>query len=176
MFDPPYFDFISYSELSEFYRAWLLNERLGGLPLLPNNGNPVASFGMRFARAMRAALARLAPGRPLAFTYHAGRKEAWDAVALGLDNAGLLVTAIWPVRNDGHMGHHTAAGNCEWDAVVVCRRALECVRVEPNLDVREWRDAVRPLTMRKADVEALQLAVSMASQRFGEPRGSGGDC
>ncbi len=170
LFDPPYFDFIAYSELSEFYRAWLAAGTLGGIPLLPADAQPVSTFGMRFARALLAALTRLAPGRPLAFTYHSGNESAWEAIGLGLENAGLLVTAIWPIRNDGHMGHHTANGNCEWDAVVVCRRASECEAAKPNATVAAWRKAVEPLTIRRADVAALELALKMARRRFGRPK------
>lgn len=166
VFDPPYFDFISYSELSEFYRAWLTAGNLGGSPLLPSQSQPVSTFGMRFARALRSALTRLALGRPLAFTYHSGNKEAWDAIGLALDNAGLSVTAIWPVRNDGHMGHHTEAGNCEWDAVIVCRRTSECRPGKVTASVAQWKKAVRPLKIRKADVEALSLALQMAGDRY----------
>lgn len=151
VFDPPYFDFISYSELSEFYRAWLSVDDLGGMPLLPSDTKPIISFGMRFARALRSALSRLAHGRPLAFTYHSGNPDAWEAIGLALDHAGLSVTAIWPVRNDGHMGHHTNAGNCEWDAVVVCRRTTECVRAQLRQSVIRWKPLVRPLAIRKAD-------------------------
>ena len=47
--------------------------------------------------------------------------------------ASLCVTAIWPVRSDGHMGHHSYDGNSEWDLVIVCRR---CTETEPcDLDL-----------------------------------------
>lgn len=166
IFDPPYFDFISYSELSEFYRAWLKSPDLGGIPLLPSQTHPVKSFGLRFARALRAALARLTPGRPLTFTYHSGRKEAWDAVGLALDHAGLRVTAIWPIRNDGHMGHHSSAGNCEWDVVVVCRRSAECTPRQMRARLGKWRERVRPLIIREADLQAMSMALEMAKSRF----------
>lgn len=169
IFDPPYFDFISYSELSEFYRAWLSADTLGGIPLLPGDAQPVSSFGLRFAKALQSALSRLDAGRPLAFTYHSGKREAWDAIGLALDNAGLMVTALWPVRSDGHMGHHTDEGNCEWDAIVVCRRQSECTRVTLHASVSKWKSDVKPLAIRKADVAALDLALQMARPRFGRP-------
>ena len=42
--DPPYFDYIAYSELSEFFRVWLRDPSLGGVPLLPTAGRAVESF------------------------------------------------------------------------------------------------------------------------------------
>ena len=37
IFDPPYFDFIAYDELSEFYRGWWSDRGLGGAPLVPDD-------------------------------------------------------------------------------------------------------------------------------------------
>ena len=63
-------------------------------------------------------------GNPLAFSYHSAGRKAWEAIAVALDDLELVVTALWPVKTDSHMGLHTSDGNCEWDLVVVCRRAF----------------------------------------------------
>lgn len=173
IFDPPYFDYIAYSELSEFYRCWQDQHELGGSPLLPNPKNPSQSFGLAFAGCLHAALARLKPGRPLAFTYHSSSPEAWKAVGIALDKAKLLVTALWPIRNDSHMGHHTSTGNCEWDIIVVCRRLRECERQHPRHSVQNWKRAVAPLTISKADLRGMELAIAMATARHGAPKALG---
>jgi len=165
--DPPYFDYIAYSELSEFYRSWLGQHSLGGQPLLPLHSDPVRSFAESLAPCLVSTVRRLKAGRPLAFTYHSASEAAWEAIGEALDKAQLVVTAIWPIRNDAHMGHHSAAGNCEWDAVVVCRPAGNCKRLTARLDIRKWIDAVRPLKVSKADQRSLAYAVSMVSARFG---------
>src|SRR5206468_1566491 len=97
MFDPPYFDYIAYSELSEFYRVWLTESELGGAPLLPDPRDPTNSFGRALGACMRRAVCRLNAGAPIAFTYHAASKPAWDAIGVALDSAELLVTGLWPV-------------------------------------------------------------------------------
>ncbi|HYC54237.1 MAG TPA: hypothetical protein VEL28_04790 [Candidatus Binatia bacterium] len=169
VFDPPYFDYIAYSELSEFHRAWLDSKRLGGTPLLPDAADPVGSFATSLADCLKAISQRLRAGRPLAFTYHAATSDAWDAVGQALDASSLMVTALWPLRNDIHMGHHTASGNCEWDVVVVCRPAIECTKAATRISVDRWREAIGKLPLSEADVSGLTHALAMASNRFGVP-------
>lgn len=167
VFDPPYFDYIAYSELSEFYRSWLRKHRLGGTPLFPDSSDPVSSFGEMLGDCLAAVRDRVKAGRPIAFTYHSASDDAWKAIGHALDRAELLVTALWPLRNDVHMGHHTASGNCEWDVVVVCRRTAECERDSPPQTVEDWRAGLSGLPISEADERGLELALSMAAERFG---------
>lgn len=169
IFDPPYFDYIAYSELSEFHRAWLGAADLGGVSLLPDSADPVGSFGDGLARCLRPALESLARNRPLVFTFHSTSESAWRAIGAALDASELSVTALWPVRNDGHMGHHTSPGNCEWDVVVVCRRRSECRPKRMDVEVASWSRAVAPLKISKADRASMRLAIVMASERAGTP-------
>lgn len=130
--DPPYFDYIAYSELSEFFRAWLPEPSLAGAPLLPNGEEPVESFAWGLSEALEVTIAKLCSGVPLVFTYHSANKDAWRAIGLAFDRAGLVVVNLWPVLADPHMGHHAAEGNCEWDVVVVARRANEVAKVSTS--------------------------------------------
>jgi putative DNA methylase len=171
VFDPPYFDYIAYTELSEFYRAWLTNAKPSGQSLLPAGPEAGESFGLDLGIAIRSALARLAPGRPLAFTYHSTNPEAWRAIAVALDEAKLRVTALWPVRSDGHMGHHSHPGNCEWDLVLVCRRVTETTPSMARLSVDEWCHSASPLTVGDADRVSMELAISVVIERFGSVSG-----
>jgi hypothetical protein len=170
LFDPPYFDYIPYSELSEFYRVWLDRLRLGGKPLLPDKQAPSLSYARALSRCLRSVLKRLKQRRPLAFTFHSGDPAAWEAIGLALDRARLVITAIWPIQNDAHMGHHAREANCEWDLVIVCRRESECTRSRSDLTLRSWRRAVSPLGIQSGDAISLQLAIEMARKRFGKPR------
>jgi putative DNA methylase len=169
VFDPPYFDYIAYSELSEFYRAWLESPAEPAAPLLPDGDDPGESFGLNLGVALRSVLARLAPGRPLAFTYHSTNPEAWRAIGIAIDEAKLRITGLFPVYSDGHMGHHSHPGNCEWDLVLVCRRATETVSAEFTGRVRAWAQQARPLKIGKADRTSIELAIAIAAPRFGNP-------
>ena len=167
IFDPPYFDFIAYSELSEFYRHWLDLPDPPGNPLLPSQNDPVESFAQGWASNLAPVIERLKPGRLMAFTFHSTSRSAWDAVAIGLDRLQLTITAMWPVKTDTHMGHHTAEGNCEWDIVVVCRRSFECEPVDCNIVVESWVESVDPIRIRKSDRVSMEMAVDMAKTMFG---------
>lgn len=166
VFDPPYFDYIAYTELSEFYRAWLPAPAPAAEPLLPSGDDPGEAFGLELGVALRAMLARLAPGSPLAFTYHSTNPEAWRAAGIALDEAKLAVTALWPVRSDGHMGHHSHPGNCEWDLVVVCRRATETTVAQAAFSVERWAEASSPLAIGAADRASMELAIATVATRF----------
>lgn len=175
VFDPPYFDYIAYSELSEFFRAWWPQPELGGKPLLPDPDDPVGSFGRQLGTVMREGVRHLRPLRPVVFTYHSANPSAWDAVGQALDDAELAVTALWPLRNDAHMGHHSFEGNCEWDVVVVCRRRAECESAAISLDFEACKCQAAPLSFSLADEQSLRLAARMAEQRGGVPIRAGGE-
>lgn len=167
VFDPPYFDYIAYSELSEFYRVWLGRATLGGTPLMPSQTSPVTSFATILSASLRSVLQRMRPGAPLAFTYHAASNDAWTAIGEALDAAKLTVTALWPLRNDGHAGHHTTAGNCEWDVVVVARDSSRCEPATMTATVSSWLWDMKPFTTKPIDKKNFGYAISMASTRFG---------
>ena len=159
IFDPPYFDYIAYSELSEFYRAWSSQPTTVDNSLLPQGEDPGGQFGLDFADCLRAAMGRLVEGRPLAFTYHSANPEAWRAIGLAVDDAKLAITALWPLRSDGHMGHHSHPGNCEWDLVVCCRRLTETDPAELPVAVDDWVIAVAPLAVSEIDKTNMALAL-----------------
>ena len=94
--DPPYFDYIAYSELSEFFRVWLRDPSLGGVPLLPTAGRAVESFATGLGAALKATLGRLDEHTPLVFTYHSAHRDAWTAIGDAFDIADLAVVALWP--------------------------------------------------------------------------------
>ncbi|MCE2405121.1 MAG: DUF1156 domain-containing protein [Dehalococcoidia bacterium] len=170
VFDPPYFDFIAYSELSEFYRGWWAKHELGGAPLIPDTDDPVGSFGNALSRELRPMVEALHVGSPLAFSYHSAAREAWEAVAVALDDLDLVVTALWPVKTDSHMGLHTDDGNCEWDLIVVCRKRSECQNsILPIGSADVWVERLHPLFVRESDRTSMNLAIHMATSRFGVP-------
>ncbi|MGW2638715.1 hypothetical protein [Streptomyces sp. NPDC001348] len=166
VFDPPYFDFIAYDELSEFHRAWFGELDLAGEPLLPKSENPVHSFGMKLGESLREMLKRARSSKPFVFTYHSANPDAWEAVGVALDSADLVVTRLWPVRSDGHMGHHSNPGNCEWDVIVVCRPKRNTIGHKPEDTASGWVSDMKPLDVNEADVRNFTHALEMAKTRF----------
>jgi putative DNA methylase len=171
VFDPPYFDFIAYDELSYFHRVWLGSPELAGAPLLPQLENPVDSFGVALSAAFISVVSRLKDRKPLAFTYHSADSRAWQAIGVALDQAKLRITAIWPARSDAHMGHHSNPGNCEWDLVLICRPMSDTVPSSLDATVLSWVSFASPFSVREADRQNFNHAISVAKERYGKVRG-----
>lgn len=167
IFDPPYYDYIAYQDLSAFYRSWSRGEDVPCSPLFPGEGSADESFSAHLSRCLTSIVSRVRRNRPITFTYHSTNPEAWAAVGEAIDTADLRVTALWPVRSDGHMGHHSYAGNSEWDLVVVCRRLAETDALEPRLSVEKWVADLDPLEVSEADQTNMGLALKVVLPRFG---------
>lgn len=174
VFDPPYYDYIVYDELAELFRSWNPDLSLGGQPLQSSAEGDPEAFGTLLADCLRPALRARSAGRPIAFTYHSSNPSAWQAIGIALDEAKLRVTALWPVRSDGHMGHHSHPGNCEWDVVVVCR-PIDETHAAPVQDGHcSWEAHFGDLSVSPADTRNFKEAHAMASPRLGHPITQGG--
>jgi putative DNA methylase len=173
--DPPYYDFIPYDTLSQVYRAWLPDaQELAGQPLLPYGDDPVGQFGARLGQTLAFAVSSCKPDAVVAFTYK-GDAVAWDAVAVGLDQAKLRVTGLWPVLADPHMGHHTHEGNCEYDMIVVTRPLTATEPWPPPADASAevWISTLRPvLRVSAADEANMRSAIRIAAPRWGRSTSS----
>jgi len=127
MTDPPYFDYIAYSDLSQFFRAWL---DAAGLSPAKISGDPLyegrdsrATFATRLGATFKNAADRLKPNGVLVFTYHATTAEGWQAAVDAIRRAGLSVTEAFPLWADAKSPGHGHAGNIEFDVVFCCRPA-----------------------------------------------------
>lgn len=169
VFDPPYYDYIIYDELAEPFRAWNPPLKIIGKTLQSATSSGRGDFGARLADCLRPALTARNNRYPLAFTYHSSKPTAWEEVGLALDILELRVTAMWPVRSDGHMGHHSRPGNCEWDVVIVCRPKEETRTTTPPSTYEFWKPHCGDLPVGDADLTSFDLAFRMASSRFGKP-------
>ena len=174
VFDPPYYDYIQYDELTELFRAWNPSHVLKGETLQSAARDDATAFGKRLADCLRPSLAVRHSRYPVAFTYHSAKPAAWEAIGVALDRLDLRVTAMWPVRSDGHMGHHSRPGSCDWDVVVVCRPARETYHA--NIDDRQevWAKNLSGLEVGEADRTSFELAHEMAAPRFAKPRDASG--
>ncbi len=96
VFDPPYYDYIIYDELTEPFRAWNPAQKAGGVTLQASTLDEPGKFGSRLADCLRPALATRKSRYPIAFTYHSSKSTAWAEVGLALDKLGLCVTVTCP--------------------------------------------------------------------------------
>jgi hypothetical protein len=165
--DPPYFDFIPYSDLSLIYRGWMAPEteaeKLGGKPIFPVGDDPAADFAVRLSRAFRNVGEALKSEAPMIFTFHSPHQEAWDAVEDALRGADFRVHAAFPVWADGRGGSHGHAGNCEWDLVFVCRQGIDVAHPIEAV-AQEWLDQLEDQNVQAADRRNISLGIAMASR------------
>ncbi|MDD3523350.1 MAG: DNA methyltransferase [Candidatus Cloacimonetes bacterium] len=135
--DPPYFDNLSYSELSDFYLAWHqalgiapppYDDNVTSAPILQNlaitrrSDEAIKGYQERLQKILVECNRVLKPDGICVFTYHHKLASAWEALGTALLHSGLSVTKVLPMRGEGQGGLHTYDGTIKWDAVLVCRK------------------------------------------------------
>ena len=200
--DPPYFDNISYSELSDFYLAW--HQTLGvaehpyrsraacapiaaNLAITKRTDEQIASYGTRLTGILSQCNRVLKPDGVCVFTYHHRSPAAWLALGESLARSGLKCTAVIPMRGEGQGGLHSHDGTIKWDAVFVCRRIKGVVRgsravVVPAICVahatkkagafRELLQKQERIAFRTPDYGNLVRGIIVSYARLGPLRGA----
>jgi len=162
--DPPYFDNVAYSELSEFFQPWL--EHMGLVPKAAARRALVAG-ALRAKRGSETSLEKFAddlgeafsevrrvlkPNGLLAFTFRHSTAEAWLAMANALAKGGLCPVQVLPIPGEAGSGLHQHGGTSLWDAVLVFRKmsgssaydSLAAEQIEAaRKNTRRWRDRFR---------------------------------
>jgi putative DNA methylase len=129
--DPPYFDFVHYSELSDFFFAWLspvLKHRYAWFdrPDSSDRGEVQHKDPRTFARHLANVLSEcrrvLKDDGVLAFSFHHSREEGWAAIYEAITSAGLEVIAAHPVHAEqrGASPKTAAKDPISLDAILVC--------------------------------------------------------
>jgi adenine-specific DNA methylase len=137
--DPPYFNNLSYSELSDFYLAWHqelgiapppYDNKMASSPILQNlaitsrSVEDIRGYQQRLQQILMECRRVLKKDGICVFTYHHKLASAWDALGTALARSGLTVTKVLPMRGEGQGGLHTCDGTIKWDAVLVCRKGM----------------------------------------------------
>ena len=162
--DPPYFDAIAYSDLSDYFYVWL-KRALGDVmpesfttPLTPKSdeatalkhrhgGNPERAdghFKNKLAGAFAEALRVLKPGGVLSIMFAHQSTKAWTALINAVFEAGLTVDATWPIDTELTTALKASKSALSSSVTVVCRprvsgsaAAFKDVRKEIHGAVRE---------------------------------------
>ena len=131
--DPPYFDFVHYSELSDFFFAWLAPVLKNHYPFFNREDSAADGevqdkdprtfahhLGLVFAESRRV----LKDEGVLAFSFHHSRPEGWAAIYEALVEAGLIVVAAHPVHAELRAASPKTAAKdpISLDAILVCRK------------------------------------------------------
>ena len=166
IFDPPYHNNVNYAELSDFFYVWL--KRTVGYvypelcqPYLTDKVNEAIASPARFKEAAAArgqSAARLAtadyegkmreifrecrrvikPDGIMTVMFTHKSVAAWDALAIGLIEAGFAITRTWPVKTESE---HILA--MKGKAAARSTILLVCRPTEPNPAPQPWHEVER---------------------------------
>lgn len=179
--DPPFLANVSYSELADFFHAWLKGiEPYRGYSTVGSTrviGEVQASDPERF-RASLAAIWRevgrvLRPGGILAFSFHHSDAGGWAALHHSLADAQFIVTNVIPVADEMVTSLSRAGANepTRLNAIVVCRHtshAPEPHAEDPGLALMRARKALAALVdagidLGPGDVRSFLRGTALAS-------------
>lgn len=155
--DPPFGDNIFYSDLSNFFHAWLRLPLRHDYPELfeptktPNAQEALAPrmlskdeaneyYKVRLTACWGEACRVLKDGGLLAFTFHHSEPAQWAIVLESLFEAGFLLEQTFPIASDeqkGEGGQFGAKGT-EYDIIHVCRKRLEEPTPVSWAKMRQW--------------------------------------
>lgn len=177
--DPPYFDNVCYSELSDFYLVWhqalgtaepSFDEEGRSAPmrrsLAPANrsAESVRGYAEGLLKVLRECARVLKTDGVCVFTYHHSSPLAWLCLGEALADSGLRCSAVLPLRGEGQGGLHSYNGTIKWDAVLVCRKAEGTVVragravVVPEGSCDRASDIVSAYAARLSGVEGIGFA------------------
>lgn len=131
--DPPYFDFVHYSELSDFFFAWLSPALAHRYPWMrrPDSSDKgevqhkdPRMFAHQLSRVFSECGRVLKDDGVLAFSFHHSRAEGWAAIYEAVANAGFEVVAAHPVHAElrGASPKNSAKSPISIDAILVCKK------------------------------------------------------
>lgn len=138
--DPPYFDNVMYSELSDFFYTWLrlalkdqypefepeLTPKKEEIVKAPGRGKDSKSYLAGMTRVFRECHRVLKDDGLLIFTFHHKDDEAWAVVLRALLDAGFYISATYPVHSEMKLSVHILGQeSVEYDAIIVCRKRTQ---------------------------------------------------
>lgn len=174
--DPPFGDNFIYSEMANFFYAWLhipLSKWYPDFRLIPNTPNAqeavknvahhpddADNFYQSMMTACWSETARvLKKGGLMAFTFHHSEPGQWAIVLEALMESGFYIEAIYPVTSDESKGANAEFGSkkIEYDMLHVCRKRLADPTTVSWAKMRQWVRA-----------ELIRLRQLLASYRANE--------
>ena len=141
--DPPFGSLIHYSDLADFFYAWIqiplklrypqqfsMPHTSKSIEAVANKGlepeDPDGFYQRLLTQCWREAHRTLKPGGILAFTFHHSEDEPWVAVLESLFDAGYYLEATYPIRSDETKGEgEFGSKTIEYDIIHVCRKRTE---------------------------------------------------
>jgi len=169
--DPPYFDFVHYSELSDFFFAWLSPALRDRYPWFAREDSSDPGevqhkdprlFSRQLALVFAEARRVLKDDGVLVFSFHHSRAEGWAAIYEAINKAGLAVVAAHPVHAELRAASPKSAAKdpISLDAILVCRKRAFALSQSPLM-----QDVCAAVEKATAKLEGAGLSIS-AGDRF----------
>lgn len=127
--DPPYFDYISYSELANFFYVWLkiiLHERYFSFHSeLIETSREIGSqkkmgpFIIGMTKVFKECHRVLKAKSPLVFTFHHSNASAWAMIIQALAESKFVITASFPIHSEFKA---RPVGGRNYDIIIICRK------------------------------------------------------
>ena len=193
--DPPYYDNISYADLSDFFYVWLRRNLADVWPdetatlLAPKADELIANpyragskqearghFEEGMARFLSRVVASQHPGFPATVFYAYKQKETraggavstgWETFLQGLLDAGLQVTGTWPIRTElANKLLAVGAGVLASSVVIACRPRAASASLATRREFLDALEAELPGAVRLLQDQAI-APVDMAQSAIG---------
>lgn len=174
--DPPYFDFVHYSELSDFFFAWLapvLASRYPWMKRLDSSDKGEVQhknsgvFANQLSRVFTECHRVLKNEGVLAFSFHHSRAEGWAAVYTAITNAGFGVIAAHPVHSElrSASSKNAAKNPISIDAILICKKRSTSEKyLGANTAISEYKKLVKQFESNGYKISSADHFVVIASQ------------
>ncbi|MBI3651875.1 MAG: DUF1156 domain-containing protein [Acidobacteria bacterium] len=160
--DPPYFDFVHYSELSDFFYAWLKPVLQDTYSYFSDSDSShqdevqdrdTYRFTEKLTRVFCECHRVLKPEGILAFTFHHSRHEGWLSIYQAITEADFQIVAAHPIFGEMKGGNPKTATQdpITFDAILVCKKA--------NTIPRKHKEILREV-QQKAEAISQELIAS----------------
>ncbi len=175
--DPPYFDFVHYSELSDFFFAWLspvLKSRYPWFARPDSSGQGEVQhkdprvFARQLASVLKECCRVLKDDGVLAFSFHHSRAEGWAAIHEAITSAGLAIVAAHPVHAELRAASPKTAAKdpISLDAILVCKKStkVNVTSLDKRLVIQQSEAIARRLQNAGMSISIADHFVILASQ------------
>lgn len=143
--DPPYFDFIHYSELSDFFFSWLAPilrkdysyfKRENSSSLGEVQHSDPRYFSVQLEKVFSECYRVLKREGLLVFSFHHSRPEGWAAIFQAVQSSGLRIVAAHPVYGELSVSSPKSSTKApiSLDAILVCKKVGN---EEPVIDIKK---------------------------------------
>jgi putative DNA methylase len=133
--DPPYFDFVHYSELSDFFYAWVSNALGGEYAYLRRENSShenevqdrnVEDFTRKISSIFSECHRVLKDDGLMCFSFHHSRIEGWMAIYESIVGSGFDIVAAHPVKAEMSVAAPKIASKSpiNLDAILVCKKEV----------------------------------------------------